>query len=61
VIMQAAIVEFLSFPSIPISVTINEYINISKSYSTQKSFLFINGILDSIVNELKNDKKLIKK
>jgi len=59
--MQAAIVEFLSFPSIPISVTINEYINISKSYSTQKSFLFINGILDSIVNELKNDKKLIKK
>ena len=61
VIMQAAITEIVSFPSIPVSVTLNEYINISKSYSTQKSFLFINGILDSIVNELKNDKKLIKK
>lgn len=61
IIMQTAIVECLSFPSIPISVTINEYINISKAYSTEKSFLFINGILDSVVNELKNDKKIIKK
>lgn len=61
IIMQVAVVELLSFPSIPISVTMNEYLNIAKAYSTQKSSSFINGILDSIVNELKNDKKLIKK
>lgn len=61
VIMQAAIAEILSFPSVPINVTMNEYINIAKSYSTHKSSSFINGILDSVVEELKNEKKIFKK
>lgn len=61
IIMQAAITEILSFPSIPINVTMNEYINIAKSYSTQKSSSFINGILDAIVSELKDENKLLKK
>ncbi len=61
VIMQIAITEIMTFPSIPISVTLNEYIDIAKSYSTAKSASFINGILDAIVKELKEDKKIIKK
>lgn len=61
IIMQIAITELLHFPSIPVNVTLNEYINIAKSYSTQKSASFINGILDPIVTELKNDKKMLKK
>jgi N utilization substance protein B len=60
-IMQIAMAELVSFPSIPISVTLNEYINIAKSYSTQKSAAFVNGILDSIVNDLKAENKIIKK
>ncbi|MDR0823670.1 MAG: transcription antitermination factor NusB [Prevotella sp.] len=61
VIMQIAIAEIAEFPAIPISVTLNEYIDIAKSYSTAKSASFINGILDSIVKELKEEKKIIKK
>jgi N utilization substance protein B len=61
VIMQIAIAEIMEFPSIPISVTLNEYIDIAKSYSTAKSASFINGILDAIVKELKEEKKIIKK
>lgn len=61
IIMQAAVSELLAFPTVPINVTMNEYINIAKSYSTQKSSSFINGILDSIVTELKNENKLLKK
>jgi N utilization substance protein B len=61
VIMQIALAEIMSFPSIPISVTLNEYIDIAKSYSTAKSASFINGILDAIVKELKEEKKVIKK
>ena len=60
-IMQIAMTELLNFPSIPISVTLNEYINIAKSYSTQKSAAFVNGILDSIVSDLKAENKIIKK
>lgn len=60
-IMQIAMAELLGFPSIPISVTLNEYINIAKAYSTQKSAAFVNGILDSIVNDLKAENKIIKK
>ncbi|GHT43790.1 N utilization substance protein B [Bacteroidia bacterium] len=59
-IMQLAIAELLSFPSIPISVTLNEYIDMAKYYSTPKSGIFINGILDSIVNELKKEGRLLK-
>ncbi|GHU91665.1 N utilization substance protein B [Bacteroidia bacterium] len=59
-IMQIAIAELLNFPSIPINVTLNEYIDIAKFYSTLKSGTFINGILDSIVGELKKENKLFK-
>ncbi len=60
IIMQVALAEILSFPTIPISVTLNEYIDAAKYYSTPKSGTFINGILDSIVNELKKEKLLLK-
>ena len=60
IVMQTAISEIMTFPSIPINVTMNEYINIAKSYSTQKSSSFINGILDAVVTELKNDKIIFK-
>lgn len=60
-IMQVAITEILTFPNIPISVTLNEYINIAKNYSSQKSSSFINGILDAVVKELQDEKKLLKK
>jgi N utilization substance protein B len=46
-----AICELKSFPSIPVKVTINEYLEISKEYSTPKSSIFINGILDKLVKE----------
>lgn len=52
-IMQVALAEIMSFPTIPTSVSLNEYIDMAKYYSTPKSGTFINGILDSIVNELK--------
>lgn len=60
VIMQAALAEIYAFPTIPINVTLNEYIEISKFYSTEKSSNFINGILDKIVNDLRQNGKLIK-
>ncbi|MDL2266133.1 transcription antitermination factor NusB [Parabacteroides sp. OttesenSCG-928-G21] len=60
IIMQIALAEIMNFPSIPTSVTLNEYIDAAKYYSTPKSGLFINGILDSIVNELKKEKLLFK-
>lgn len=59
-IMQIALSELLNFPNIPISVTLNEYIDLSRYYSTPKSPNFINGILDSIVRELKSEEKLFK-
>ena len=51
VILQMAICEFQKFSSIPVKVTINEYIEIAKEYSTPKSSVFINGVLDKIVKE----------
>ncbi len=60
VIMQVAICELLNFPSIPVSVTLNEYIEIAKQYSTDRSGNFINGVLDNIVDHLTKEKKLIK-
>ncbi|PIF06686.1 MAG: transcription antitermination factor NusB [Draconibacterium sp.] len=59
-IMQLAIAEFLYFPSIPSKVTMNEYIELSKFYSTEKSRNFINGILDKSLKELKKRGKVIK-
>lgn len=60
IIMQVALAEIMTFPSIPINVTLNEYIDTAKYYSTPKSGNFINGILDSIVSELKKEKVLLK-
>lgn len=60
VIMQIALAEIQFFPSIPISVTLNEYINIAKNYSTEKSSSFINGVLDSIIKELKDNNEISK-
>jgi transcription antitermination protein NusB len=52
IILEMAISEMINFPSIPVKVTINEYIEVAKRYSTPKSKLFINGILDVIATEL---------
>lgn len=60
VLMQMAICEFQKFPSIPIKVTINEYLEIAKEYSTPKSSNFINGILDKIKKEYTEEGKLNK-
>jgi N utilization substance protein B len=60
IIMQIALAEILSFPNIPVSVTLNEYVEIAKLYSTPKSGSFINGTLDGIVNALKKENKLTK-
>ena len=51
VLLQMAICELKNFPSIPVKVTINEYLEIAKEYSTPKSSVFINGILDKLVKE----------
>jgi transcription antitermination protein NusB len=59
-IMQMAISEAINFPSIPAKVTLNEYIEISKFYSTDKSSYFINGILDKIFTLLRSDEKIKK-
>jgi N utilization substance protein B len=58
--MQLAITEFLHFPSIPTKVTMNEYIELSKFYSTEKSRNFINGILDKTLKDLKKEGKINK-
>jgi N utilization substance protein B len=60
VIMQIAIAEMMSFPSIPISVTINEFVDIAKLYSTMKSGGYINGMLDAIARHLINTGRLMK-
>lgn len=59
-ILMLAVSEMMNFPSIPIKVTINEYIEVSKSYSTPKSKQFVNGVLDVIAVNLQ-EKGLIKK
>jgi len=60
IIIRLGICEFLYFETIPTKVTINEYIDIAKSYSTQQSGQFVNGILDSIHKELLAEGKLKK-
>ena len=60
VVMQIALAEILSFPNIPISVSLNEYVDIAKLYSTPKSGAFINGTLDGIVKKLQKENKLTK-
>ena len=60
VIMQIAIAEMMTFPNIPISVTINEYVDLAKLYSTFKSGGYINGMLDTIARHLVQTGKLLK-
>lgn len=60
VIMQIAIAELFTFSSIPCNVTLNEYIELAKSYSTPKSGTFVNGVLNSLINQLKSENKLLK-
>jgi N utilization substance protein B len=60
VIMQIAIAEIVNFPNIPISVTINEYVDLAKLYSTPKSGGYINGMLDAIAHYLVQTGKVMK-
>lgn len=61
VIMQIALAEMLTFPAIPLSVTINEFVEISKSYSTPRSAGYINGMLDTIARALHKEGRLLKR
>ena len=60
VLMNIALAELVEFPNIPIKVSMNEYIEIAKHYSTEKSGVFINGILDKIIIELSESKTINK-
>ncbi len=60
IILKMAICELLNFPSIPEKVTLNEYLEIAKEYSTPKSSIFINGVLDKLAKEYKNEGRLQK-
>lgn len=60
ILLKMAICEILKFPSIPLKVTINEYLEIAKEYSTPKSSIFINGILDNLIKDYKEEDKLNK-
>lgn len=60
IIMKMAITEILKFPRVPVKVSLNEYIELSKMYSTPKSKIFINGVLDKIVEEFVREKKILK-
>lgn len=59
-LMKMAICEFLEFPTIPIKVTMNEYIDMAKLYSSDKSQKFINGILDRLIVDFKAEGKIVK-
>ncbi len=60
ILLKMALAELVEFPSIPIKVTINESIELAKSYSTPKSRVFINGILDKMIAEMKASGKIVK-
>lgn len=60
ILIKMALCEFLKFPSIPVKVTINEYLEIAKEYSTPKSSVFINGILDKLSKEYSESGKMNK-
>lgn len=59
-LMKMAICELLEFPTIPIKVTMNEYIDLAKLYSSEKSQLFINGILDRLIVDFKEQGRIVK-
>ena len=60
ILIKMALTEFLYFPSIPTKVTINEYIEIAKDYSTRKSSYFINGVLDKLLKDYNKSDRLNK-
>lgn len=60
VIMQTALAEITSFPTIPVAVSINEYINISKMYSTNRNWSYVNATLDNITKQLEAEGKIEK-
>lgn len=60
ILMKMTLCELLKFPDIPVKVSINEYIEISKEFSTPKSKVFINGILDKVLIDLRKSKKIVK-
>lgn len=60
ILMKMAVCELIHLTSIPVKVTLNEYIDLSKEYSTPKSKLFINGVLDKIIPDLKQSGKIVK-
>lgn len=60
VILETALAEILNFPKIPLKATINEYIELAKSYSSAKSGQFVNGVLGGVVSKLRHDGKLLK-
>ena len=59
-LLLMALAELLYFPSIPVNVTLNEYLEIAKEYATPKSSMFINGVLDKLVKDLKTQKRIRK-
>lgn len=60
IILKMALTELMDFPSIPVKVTLNEYIEISKDYSTPKSRQFVNGMLDKLVTDLRSSNEIKK-
>ncbi len=60
ILIKMALCEFLNFSSIPVKVTINEYLEIAKEYSTPKSSIFINGVLDKLSKEYQEENRLNK-
>ncbi len=60
VVMCTALTEIRNYPSIPVNVSLNEYIELAKDYSTPRSGQFVNGILNAVVNKLRADKMIIK-
>lgn len=59
-VMCAALTEIRNYPSIPVNVSLNEYIELAKDYSTPRSGQFVNGILNAVVKKLRSDKEIIK-
>ena len=61
VILETALAEILNFPKIPLNVSINEYIEIAKSYSSAKSGTFVHGVLSRIISRLQESGQLLKR
>ena len=59
-ILRMGVCEMLYFPTIPTKVTINEYIEVAKMYSTPQSGQFVNGVLDNILKDLERENKIVK-